>query len=145
MRKYLGRNVKTEVEREMSYVREEILENVKNIYKKLRVNIGEGVMKEISNVKGMVCEDKERFLCSELDEVLEKLSGLAIYELDKNNGCMGVMCGGMYRKKMFENFDEKMKQYELVNLSEKEIMENVKREFDVMGLGKRFKGKRKCG
>ena len=89
IRSTLDVNNKTMVRMSKAQVRKKILTSVRQLYKQFEEEVPENVRKEIDNLEpeGNTGVDYWR-----VNKIFDRLKGIVIYELDKNNKAMCLMC-----------------------------------------------------
>ena len=126
-------NNKSMVRMSKTQVRKKILTSVKQLYRQLREVVPGNIKKEIENLELKSDTGVDYW---KVRKVLERLKGLVIYELDKNNKAMCLMCEKLYETRMVESFGGQ--QYREINVDLKTAENGTLQIYKKTAVGKRF-------
>ena len=133
IRSVLDVNNKTMIRMSKTQVRRQILMSVKQLYRQLKEEVPGNIRKEIDNLEP---ESDTGVDYWKVDKVLDKLKGIVVYELDKNNKAMCLMCEKLYEEKMMESFSGE--QYRKIDVDRRTAENGTLQIYKKTAVGKRF-------
>ena len=136
--KILGINNKTMVRMDEDRFRKKVSDEVFGLYRDVGMKMSRRVKREIENLE---YGKSEGVSYGEVEEVLDELVGLVVYELDKNNRTFGVMCERLYEARMRESFSGE--QYVEVEEESGVVRERLREGYLKLGIAKLAKPKEK--
>ena len=133
IRSTLDVNNKTMVRMSRAQVRRQILMSVKQLYRQVKEEVPENIRKEIDNLEP---ESDTGVDYWKVSKVLAGLKGIVIYELDKNNKAMCLMCEKLYEKRMVESFSGQ--QYRKIDVDLRTAENGILQIYKKTAIGERF-------
>ena len=133
IRSTLDVNNKTMVRMSKAQVRKKILTSVRQLYKQFEEEVPENVRKEIDNLEP---EGNSGVDYWRVDKILDRLKGIVVYELDKNNKALCLMCEKLYEEKMVESFSGQ--QYRKIDVDVRTAENGTVQIYKRTKIGKRF-------